>query len=120
MWYTNYGMNIDHPEHTYCGVTKTLKIMSSKWTMLILHTLCESKKRFGELQRSLIGVSPKTLSIRLKQLEKEGIVTKHVFAEVPLHVEYSLTEKGASLKAIFSKIEAWGEKNESTVLPAGQ
>lgn len=106
-------MNIDdHRDHKDCGVTKTLKIMSSKWTMLILHTLCESKRRFGELQRSMSGISPKTLSVRLKELEKEGIVAKHVFAEVPLHVEYSLTEKGSSLREIFRKIETWGEKNE--------
>lgn len=102
----------DMYSHTsHCEIAKTLKIMSSKWTMLLLHTLCEGKKRFGELQRTLEGISPKTLSMRLQQLEKEGIVSKHVFAEVPLHVEYSLTKKGASLKEIFSKLEEWGEKN---------
>lgn len=78
--------------------------------MFILHDLCVGTKRFGELQRSLSGISPKTLSQRLQQLEKEGIVKKHVFAEVPLHVEYSLTEKGAELKKIFRQIENWGEK----------
>jgi len=101
-----------HTDHKNCGVTKVLKLMSSKWTMLILHSLCESKMRFGELQRTMVGISPKTLSVRLHELEKENIVSKHVFAEVPLHVEYSLTEKGASLKEIFNKLSAWGEKNE--------
>ncbi len=96
-----------------CKVTKILKIMSSKWTMLILHTLCEGKKRFGELQRELKGISPKTLSMRLKELEKEKIIDKYVFAEVPLHVEYSLTKRGASLKEIFSKIETWGETHSN-------
>ena len=105
-------MNAEHLQHANCGVTKTLKIMSSKWTMLILHALCESKKRFGELQRALSGISPKTLSIRLHTLEEEGIVKKHIFAEVPLHVEYSLTEKGASLREIFDKISQWGESHE--------
>lgn len=100
-----------HTDHTNCGVTKVLKLMSSKWTMLILHTLCESKKRFGELQRTMSGISPKTLSVRLHELEKEGIVAKHVFAEVPLHVEYSLTEKGASLRSIFNNLSSWAEKN---------
>jgi len=94
-----------------CGVTKTMKVIGSKWSMLILHQLCSGKKRFGELQRSLPGISPKTLSERLKQLEDSGIVNKKIFAEIPLHVEYSLTEKGASLKEIFTKMEKWGEKN---------
>ena len=86
--------------------------MSGKWTMLILRTLCEGTKRFGELQRELSGISPKTLSVRLTQLEKEGIVTKHVFAEVPLHVEYSLTKKGSHLKEIFRQLSEWGENNK--------
>lgn len=94
-----------------CGVTKTMRIIGSKWTMLILHQLCSDKKRFGELQRLLPGISPKTLSERLRQLEENGIVHKKIFAEVPLHVEYSLTEKGMTLKDIFTKMERWGEEN---------
>jgi len=78
--------------------------------MLLLHNLFEGKNRFGELERALEGVSPKTLSLRLKELEKDGIIAKKIFAEVPLHVEYSLTEKGKSLKEIFSALEQWGEK----------
>lgn len=94
--------------HKHCGVAKTLKVIGSKWTMFILHTLFDGTKRFGELQRSLEGISPKTLSLRLQELEKEGIVKKKVFAEVPLHVEYSLTAKGKSLKEIFIKMAEWG------------
>ncbi len=89
---------------------RTLKIIGSKWTILILRELCEGTKRFGELQRSLEGISPKTLSLRLQQLEKDGIVKKKVFAEVPLRVEYSLTSKGLSLKEIIGKMRQWGEK----------
>jgi len=97
-----------------CGVTKTLKIIGSKWTILILHDLCQGTKRFGELQRSLTGISPKTLSLRLQQLEKSGILKKKVFAEVPLHVEYSLTEKGKSLKAVIDGMHKWGETSASS------
>jgi len=97
-----------------CGVTKTLKIIGSKWTILILHDLCQGTKRFGELQRSLTGISPKTLSLRLQQLEKNGILKKKVFAEVPLHVEYSLTEKGKSLKAVIDGMHKWGETATSS------
>ena len=97
-------------DHNDCGVSNTLKIIGSKWTILILRDLCESKKRFGELQRSLNGISPKTLSLRLQQLEKNGIIQKKVFAEIPLHVEYSLTPKGDSLKSIIDAMRSWGEK----------
>ena len=93
-----------------CGVEKTLRIIGSKWTMLLLHHLFEGKKRFGELERSLSGISPKTLSLRLQELEKDGIINKKVFAEVPLHVEYTLTPKGKSLGEIFKKMAEWGEK----------
>ncbi len=91
-----------------CDVAKTLKVIGSKWTMLLLHNLFEGRKRFGELQRALPGISPKTLSQRLQELEKEGIITKTVFAEVPLHVEYNLTEKGESLGGIFKSLAKWG------------
>lgn len=93
-----------------CGVTKTLKIIGSKWTMLIIHTLCDGTRRFGELERALNGISPKTLSLRLHELEKSGIIKKKIFAEVPLHVEYSLTKKGESLKEIFTQMESWAGK----------
>jgi DNA-binding HxlR family transcriptional regulator len=94
-----------------CGLTKTLKIIGSKWTILLLHNLFEGKKRFGELERSLPGISPKTLSLRLQELEKEKIIKKKVFAEVPLHVEYTLTPKGESLKEVFDKMVEWGDKS---------
>lgn len=94
--------------HTNCGVAKTLKIIGSKWTMLIIHNLFTGKKRFGELQKLLGTISPKTLSQRLFELEKDGIVKKKIFAEIPLHVEYSLTTKGESLKSIFETMAKWG------------
>ncbi len=94
-----------------CPVTKTLKVIGSKWTMLIIHNLFNGNNRFGSLQRALPGISPKTLSQRLQELEQEGIVTKKVFAEVPLHVEYDLTKKGESLSDIFESLAKWGEKS---------
>ncbi len=93
----------------HCSVSKTLKIIGSKWTMMLLHNIFEGNNRFGMLERSLEGISPKTLSLRLSELEKEGIINKKVFAEVPLHVEYSLTKKGRSLGEIFKAMEKWGD-----------
>lgn len=92
-------------------LTKTLKVIGSKWTIPILHQLCGGTKRFGQLARALPGVSPKTLSLRLRELERGGVVKKKVFAEVPLHVEYSLTPKGQSLRTIINKMKAWGEQS---------
>ncbi|MBP6882719.1 MAG: helix-turn-helix transcriptional regulator [Candidatus Levybacteria bacterium] len=94
-----------------CGMAHTMKIIGSKWTMMILYNLCTGTKRFGELQRVLDGISPKTLAERLKQLEEDGIVNKKVYAQVPLKVEYSLTEKGVSLKKIINQLDAWGADN---------
>ncbi len=89
-------------------VLKTVKIIGSKWTIPILSELCAGTRRFGQLERALKGISPKTLSLRLKELEKHGIINKRVFNEVPLHVEYSLTEKGRSLRSIVDKMHDWG------------
>ena len=94
-----------------CGVEKTARIVGQKWTLLIIRDLCEGTKRFGELQRALFGISPKTLALRLNQLEKESIVKRRIFKEVPLHVEYTLTSKGESLKEIIEKMREWGEKS---------
>ena len=93
-----------------CGVEKTLKIIGTKWTILVIRDLCEGTKRFGELQRSLSGISPRTLSLRLGQLQKFGIVKRKVFKEIPLHVEYSLTPKGNSLREIIVKMREWGDE----------
>lgn len=100
--------NHDCPQGRDCGVARTLKIIGSKWTMLILHNLFEGTQRFGELQRNLTPISPKTLSQRLTELEKDRIVSRKVFAEIPLHVEYSLTDKGKSLRKIFKDMADWG------------
>lgn len=99
-----------HSDNGKCYVAETLKVIGSKWTILILHNLFDGKNRFGQLQSALVTISPKTLSLRLQELEKSGIISRKVFAEIPLHVEYSLTQKGQSLKKIFKDMEDWGQK----------
>lgn len=101
---------LTHHSDSLCGVAKAMKILGGKWTILILKNLCSGKKRFGQLQRTLPGISPKTLSVRLKELEEEGLLTRTVFTEIPLHVEYALTPKGTSLKKIIEQMRLWGEK----------
>ncbi|MBI3582105.1 MAG: helix-turn-helix transcriptional regulator [Nitrospinae bacterium] len=93
-----------------CPVQKTISIIQAKWALFILHNLLAGKKRFGQLRKSLNGVSPKTLSLRLKELEDAGILKREIFAEVPPRVEYSLTEKGSSLGKVIGVVSKWGEK----------
>jgi DNA-binding HxlR family transcriptional regulator len=94
-----------------CGVEKTLQLIGAKWTAMIIHNLLEGKNRFGLLERELVGISPKTLSIRLKELEASGLITKKVYAEIPLHVEYFLTNKGLSLQKVFQAMNEWGDSS---------
>jgi DNA-binding HxlR family transcriptional regulator len=95
-------------DEKFC-VQKTLKIIGSKWTVLILRELCDGTKRFGELEKNLEGISSKTLSIRLKELEKNGILKKKIYPTIPPKAEYTLTPKGQSLKSIISSMHEWGE-----------
>ena len=96
-----------------CGVEKTLKVIGGKWAILIIRDLCTGTKRFGQLQQSLAGISPRTLALRLHELETEGIVKRKVFKEIPLHVEYSLTPRGESLKELIAKMREWGNEKAS-------
>lgn len=93
-----------------CSIEKALEVLGGKWTFLILRDLFDGKKRFGELRKSLDGVSPKTLSTRLKELEDREIVKRTAYATIPPIVEYSLTDKGQSLKPIIKEMKLWGAK----------
>lgn len=93
-----------------CPVARTAEIIGTKWTPLILRDLSKGRYRFGELQRSLIGISPKTLSERLKRLEEWGVVERTCFAEVPPRVEYTLTSKGEALLPIIESMRAFGRQ----------
>ncbi len=96
--------------HIECSIEKALDILGGKWTFLIIRDLFSGTKRFGELRRSLSGVSPKTLSERLKELEEKGVIIRTAYPTVPPTVEYSLTEKGWSLKPMIKEMKLWGAK----------
>lgn len=97
-------------QHIECSIEKALDILGGKWTFLIIRDLFSGTKRFGELRRSLSGVSPKTLSERLKELEEKGVIIRTAYPTVPPTVEYSLTEKGWSLKPMIKEMKLWGAK----------
>ena len=89
---------------------RTAEVVCGKWTLLLVRDLAEGRSRFCELERSLAGISPRTLSLRLRALEEEGIVERHTFAEVPPRVEYALTEKGRALLPIIDDMRSYGEQ----------
>src|SRR4051812_13507882 len=93
-----------------CPVCLTAEIICGKWTLLLVRDLAEGRSRFSELERSLAGISPRTLSLRLRELEEAGIVERHTYAEVPPRVEYALTDKGQALLPIIDDMRAYGTK----------
>ena len=97
-----------HPDS--CPVLKTADIISGKWTLLILRDLSKGINRFSALERSLAGISPKTLSERLKSLERAGIITRKSYAEVPPRVEYTLTAMGWDLIPLIEHMRDYGAK----------
>ena len=94
---------------TRCPVGCCAEIISGKWTLLVIRDLAESNRRFCELERSLAGISPRTLSLRLRALEECEIVERHTYPEVPPRVEYALTEKGEALLPIIESMRDYGE-----------
>lgn len=97
-----------------CPVETTLMLIGDKWKVLILRDLLTGTKRFGELKKSLGGVSQKVLTAQLRDMEETGLLTRKAYAEVPPRVEYSLTELGRSLAPILDAMRSWGESYQAT------
>ena len=99
-----------------CPVETTLMLIGDKWKVLILRDLMPGTKRFGELKKSIGSVSQKVLTAQLRDMEEKGLVNRHVYAEVPPRVEYSLTDLGKSLKPILDAMWTWGEGYKATII----
>lgn len=93
-----------------CPVETCSLVVASKWRPLILRDLIEGPKRFGELQRSVSGISQKMLTSNLRGLEEQGIVVRRVYPEMPPHVEYVLSDLGMSLVPVIEAMRTWGER----------
>lgn len=91
-----------------CPVATTVSLIGSKWKLLIMRNLLARPWRFNELQKSLDGVSQKVLTDSLRSMESDGIIVRTVYPEVPLRVEYSLSELGESMRPIIKSMEEWG------------
>lgn len=99
-----------------CPVVTTAEIISGKWTLLVLRDLADGPRRFSELERSLAGISPRTLSQRLRGLETEGVIMRRELVEPQRRVEYCLTAKGVDLVPIVDAMRVYGRR----WLPAGR
>lgn len=103
---------IEHANFEDTGFSYTLSLISGKYKMIILYCLMEYKSvRFNELQRYLKKISDKTLSQNLKELEKDELIHREVYPQIPPKVEYSLTERGTSLMKVLDQLCTWGEEN---------
>lgn len=94
----------------YCPVAATMNLLNQKWTLHIIRELMSGKKRFNELAHRVGGVNSRTLRERLRVLEEEKIVVRHVVNTIPPWVEYELTEKGHGLNSVIDSIAAWGRR----------
>lgn len=92
-----------------CSVAATVDVAGGKWKPLVVHYLMSGTKRFGELRRLIGTVTQRSLTLQLRELESDGIVTRAVFAEVPPRVEYSLTEFGRTLAPVLEAMKQWGD-----------
>ena len=91
-----------------CSVAACAEILGAKWTAVLVHDLSEGARRFSELEHSCAGISPRTLSERLRALEQEGILVRRSYAESPPRVEYELTQKGKDLLPIIGEMRRFG------------
>lgn len=98
------------PKLDLCPVTETARIIGKKWYLIILHELTRAPMGFNELKRAVRGISAKVLSENLTELEHKGLLTRTVYSESPIRVEYGLTDKGRELDGIFASMRVWGEK----------
>ncbi|GAA1799679.1 helix-turn-helix domain-containing protein [Luedemannella flava] len=100
-----------------CPVAQAVAVLDGKWTILIIRDLLGGVRRFSELRASLVGISPKTLTDRLRALEADGVVKRTIYAEIPPRVEYGLTATGRQLGPVIDALAAWGAGRTA---PGGQ
>jgi DNA-binding HxlR family transcriptional regulator len=101
-----------------CPTRLALDRIADKWTVLIVGRLATGIKRFGELRRGITGISPKVLTQKLRELERDGIITRKIYASVPPKVEYNLTPLGKTLISLLDSIRVWAESHIEYMLEA--
>ena len=102
-------LDLDLQCEASCPVAKTAEIIDGKWTTRIIRDLISGKKRYSELQHSLVGISPKVLADRLRFLEERGLITKTIYPVIPPHTEYELTACGFGLRDVIEAMARFGQ-----------
>lgn len=103
------------PRQGTCPTTITLRVIGGKWKLVILWYLWDEAKRFSELKRSIAGITQRMLTQQLRELERDGVISRKVYAQVPPRVEYSMTEFGRTLEPILRLMCKWGEEHARRV-----
>ena len=106
------------PQQPYCGLHVALAVMGGKWKPLILYYLSQGPNRFGDLKRSIAGISEKVLIQQLRQLAAAGVLTRHDYQRVPPMVDYTMTEFGMTLARALMPLCEWGTEHRAQVVDA--
>ncbi|WP_110932313.1 winged helix-turn-helix transcriptional regulator [Paenibacillus bouchesdurhonensis] len=102
---------MEDAHHTLCPrFESAFSILGKRWNGLIIHSLMNGPKRFKDISNLIPSMSDKMLSERMKDLENEGILVRHVYPETPVRIEYELTEKGLALEPVMGEVQGWAEK----------
>lgn len=123
---TNIDNQLNKSKETFvfdentCPVTATMKVLGGKWKPILINAIYfTAPARFGELKRSVIGITQSMLTQQLRELEDDGIISRKIYAEIPPKVEYTLTEFGLTLSPVIQTMAKWGEEfklNKQNVL----
>lgn len=98
-----------HPDYENCPIEAALDLIGGKWKGVILHRLLEDTRRFNELKRTIPRITQRMLTTQLRELEKDRLISRKIYAEVPPRVEYSLTPRGRTLKPVLTALLNWGQ-----------
>jgi DNA-binding HxlR family transcriptional regulator len=101
-----------------CGVETTLSVIDGRWKLVILFQLLDGTRRFNELRRRLPGATQRMLTLHLRELERDGLIRREIYREVPPKVEYSLTDLGRSLEPLVRFMSDWGHANRDALVAA--
>lgn len=102
----------DHPD---CGIRDVLDRIGDKWSVLVIVELASGTRRFRELQRAIEGISQRMLTLTVRRLERDGLVTRTVYPTVPAQVTYELTERGSSLTLLVKQLADWSLDNKDSI-----
>ncbi|MEZ5690729.1 MAG: helix-turn-helix domain-containing protein [Rickettsiales bacterium] len=104
---------MENQKDIFCPVEITLSLIAGKWKLIIIYYLLRENMRFNQLQRSMNGITHRSLSKQLKEMEKDGLIIRNDYGEIPPRVEYSLSELGVSLKPVLIAMEKWAKQDSS-------